>query len=98
MTALVLLPKALEELFEAGDFYEKDNPEAAEAFSAEIDRVFSLITENPSIGTPTKRGARRFTIQRFPYSIVYQVYGGRVFVVAIAHHRRRPWYWLKRLK
>ena len=98
MTGLVFLRQALEELFEAKDFYEKDSPEAAEAFSSEIDRISLLISQNPSIGTPARHGLRRFTVQQFPYTIIYRIEADRVFVIAVAHHRREPEYWRNRLK
>ena len=94
---VLLLPQVLDELHDATQFYDNQNPEAAAAFIVETDRVFELLAENPYLGTPTRRGARRCTMDRFPYKIFYRVEPERIVVVAVAHHRRRPWYWLKRL-
>jgi hypothetical protein len=33
---------------------------------------------------------------RFPYSIIYYVRGDELRVIALAHHRRRPEYWVRR--
>ena len=35
--------------------------------------------------------------RRFPYGVVYQEREGRIFIVAVAHQRRKPDYWLKRI-
>jgi len=35
-------------------------------------------------------------MRRFPYSIVYRVETEKVFVLAVAHLRRRPLYWRDR--
>jgi hypothetical protein len=39
---------------------------------------------------------RRYTLHRFPFSVVYRVESSRVFVLAVAHGRRRPGYWRDR--
>jgi len=40
---------------------------------------------------------RRFVLQRFPFSIAYLIDGDHLIVLAIAHSRRRPLYWLDRI-
>jgi len=39
---------------------------------------------------------RRYTLHQFPFSIVYRVEPSRLFVLAVAHGRRRPGYWKDR--
>jgi toxin ParE1/3/4 len=34
---------------------------------------------------------------RFPYSVIYSLLEDDVLVVAVAHHRRRPFYWRDRV-
>jgi plasmid stabilization system protein ParE len=41
--------------------------------------------------------ARRTSASRFPYSLWYVVDEGGVTILAVAHHRRKPDYWLDRL-
>ncbi|MDO5672756.1 MAG: hypothetical protein Q4G30_07890 [Actinomycetaceae bacterium] len=38
------------------------------------------------------------SIKGFPFYVVYMVLNDEVFVLAYAHERRRPGYWLDRLK
>ena len=38
--------------------------------------------------------ARRYHLQHFPYTLVYELDGTTATVLAIAHQRRRPRYWL----
>jgi plasmid stabilization system protein ParE len=45
---------------------------------------------------PADRRSRRALVERFPYAIVFTIVGQRVFVVAVAHTRRRPAYWRRR--
>ena len=35
-------------------------------------------------------------VRKFPYSIIYRVFKHDVLVIAVAHGRRRPFYWLRR--
>jgi hypothetical protein len=42
-------------------------------------------------------GIRRFLLARFPFAIGYIVGADEIVVLAIAHLRRRPGYWLARL-
>jgi hypothetical protein len=34
-------------------------------------------------------------VKRFPYTVWFDVQGSTVIVLAVAHHKRRPAYWLK---
>ncbi len=36
---------------------------------------------------------RKYTLQQFPFSIVYRNEPSRTFVLAVVHGRRRPGYW-----
>ena len=41
---------------------------------------------------------RKATIQRFPYVIAFEERERRVLLLAVAHAKRRPLYWLTRAK
>jgi hypothetical protein len=43
-----------------------------------------------------RNGRRRFSLRRFPYSVIYYLRDDELRVVAIAHHRQRPGYWADR--
>jgi hypothetical protein len=36
-------------------------------------------------------------IERFPYAVVYGIEDETIIVIAIAHTRRKPTYWVERL-
>ena len=52
----------------------------------------------PASGPLFEVGTRRYVLQRFPYSIIYREAEAGIDVVAIAHHKRRPRYWYRRLR
>jgi len=66
--------------------------------SATLDRIGNASESYPAWpGTRTKDPLiRKATIQRFPYMIAFEMYEQHVIVLAVAHAKRRPLYWLTR--
>jgi toxin ParE1/3/4 len=90
-------PEADRELSDGAVYYAQEaNAELGLAFVAEFERVLGLLCRHPRLGTPWRRGRRRFPLRRFPYSIIYYLKGEDLRVIALAHHRRRPGYWAGR--
>ncbi len=63
-----------------------------------------MIAENPRVSSPWPGGrardlkVRRFLMERFPFALPYLVLEELVVVLAVAHVRRRPGYWLQRAR
>jgi len=96
MPEIVLHEGADEELKAAAVFYESRRAGLGESFLERVSEGFELIRTQPLAGQVTFKNYRRVLIQQFPYSIIYRVEADTVFVVAIAHWRRRPMYWKPR--
>ena len=84
---------ARQELRQAAQYYERQVAGLGFAFTDEVERTVELIQESPGIGSPVWQYYRRVFVRRFPYSVVYREFENKLFVVAVAHHRRRPNYW-----
>lgn len=69
---------------------------AAEDFINEIERALGLLKQFPALGEGSKHKARSFPLHGFPYSLIYRLQGDTVRIIAIAHHSRRPGYWVGR--
>jgi plasmid stabilization system protein ParE len=97
---IIVHPEADIEVRQAIEFYKEHATAAASAddFVAELKHFRVLVLENPMIGKPFRRVARQFVIKRFPYSLFYQVRPDSILIAAVAHHKRRPGYWMKRLR
>ncbi len=91
-------PAAERELDEAVEFYEAESVEIADTFFAEVEANVEFICERPLLGSPGVAGTRRKVLQRFPYTLIYRVAESEIQIYAVAHHRRRPGYWLKRVR
>ncbi len=95
-------PGAAADLTSAGDWYEHQLPGLGADLADEVDHALDAITERPmtwplwpEVGEVV--GVRRFLLARFPFAVGYIVEPDEVIVLAVAHLRRRPGYWLGRL-
>ena len=96
-----ILLAASAEMTEAAAWYDARVSGLGDRFLVEAEAAFARIDETPLEGPPwTHRrlpdGVRRMFLRSFPYSAVY-ILEPRPVVVAVAHARRRPGYWAKRL-
>jgi plasmid stabilization system protein ParE len=99
---LTILEPAEVELREATAWYGERDPRVADRFAEEARKTLRLIEQFPQIGglVPSigDRTVRRMPIHSFPYSVVFVDVGDRLEVVAFAHYRRRPGYFVNRLR
>ncbi|RIK82786.1 MAG: plasmid stabilization protein [Planctomycetota bacterium] len=89
------------ELHEAAVWYSRQRSGLGNEFLAEVKDAFSRIREAPARSSqletlPNGSRVRRMLLKRFPYSIIYEVKSDTVYVLAVAHVRRRPNYWSRR--
>ena len=92
-----LHPEALEEALAAYAYYLENSIRAADRFFAELGRAFDRILEVPASWPPYLHRTRHFILTDYPYSVVYKESGKQVIVYAVAHGKRKPGYWRKRL-
>lgn len=90
---LTLLPAAEDDIRDAFVWYRERNVLLAEAFRAEVFDVIERIRDRPLAKAADEDGNRKRVLSRFPYSVIYDVLGQTVTVLAVAHHRRKPGYW-----
>ena len=69
------------------------NADLGFAFIAEFERALSALAAHPGLGAPWRALTRRLPLRRFPHSVIYQIKGEELHVIALAHQRRRPSYW-----
>ncbi|MBP7377078.1 MAG: type II toxin-antitoxin system RelE/ParE family toxin [Pyrinomonadaceae bacterium] len=91
-------PLARRELLKAARSYETEGPGLGDEFLNAIRDTIKTVTPAPYTW-PVIRGRirRRVLTSRFPFSIIYTVVEGKVFIVAVAHHKRRENYWASRV-
>jgi|SRR5688572_214250 plasmid stabilization system protein ParE len=92
-----LHPAAVRESAAAYRWYAERNSLAAERFVAELDRAIERISQRPASFPKHLAGTRRSVLSRYPYLVVFQETDDVIRVIAVAHGRRRPGYWRKRV-
>ena len=93
---------AFDEMTAAAQWYEQREPGLGDDFLARIDAALTELEAMPSIatalrGVPEHEGVRRWVVARFPYQIIWAELADEYRILAIAHLRREPGYWLGRL-
>lgn len=69
---------------------------AADEFANELDQALAMLTTFPSLGGASAHNTRIVPLHNFPYSLIYRLQADTIRVIAIAHHSRRPGYWVGR--
>ena len=91
-------PAAEAEFLESVGYYESKVPGLGGAFIEELEALAELIGESPEAWqVKLAPDIRRASLHRFPLSIVYREKPSCFQILAVAHDRRRPHYWLGRL-
>jgi len=94
---LVIIPAAWKELQDIATYYESvGNAALARSFVDEFERVTTLVLTNPALGHRLGGPFRQYSFRKFPYRIIYSVAPPELRIQAIAHHRRKPGYWIGR--
>ena len=81
------------EINEAADFYDLESPGLGNAFIDGIQRALQRIVEFPAAAPLVCGRVRQRIVTKFPYSLVYSVRESEIRILAVAHHKRRPFYW-----
>ena len=97
-----LAREARAEVHEAARWYGEQRPELRVEFLTAIDEAMDrLVRLARHLGSPPgidpSLGVKRVFVKRFPFSIYFLELPTRFRVLAVAHARRRPFYWADRL-
>jgi toxin ParE1/3/4 len=100
---VLLAPGARDELREARSWYEDAQPGLGDDLLAAVETTIGHILRWPELAPRllipgSSRQVRRAPLRRFPFGVVYVVIDDTLWVLAIAHTRRRPLYWRDRLR
>ena len=91
---------AQNELREAARWYEREREGLGEEFLLAVETAIERAARGDLPGLAASEasqpGTRRILLQRFPYTVHFDMREGEMFVWAVAHQRRRPGYWRTR--
>lgn len=85
------------ELAEAAEFYDQESPGLGRRFLDEVEASTLLLRRHPYAAAKVHGAIRRFVLPQFPYYLLYRVTAKeKIRVLAIAHQKRNPRYWIGR--
>lgn len=92
-------PEAEDEFLAAVDWYADRDADVAADFAALVRESVDRITQRPRAAPawPGSQALRVRVLRRFRFSVVYALQADLIVIMAVAHHRRRSGYWLRRL-
>ena len=64
---------------------------------AEVRRAEKLISQYPESAEEIRPGIRKRILRKFRYSLIYSTEKDGLLILAVAHHSRRPGYWVGRV-
>ena len=91
------LKPAETEVLEAIAYYDLQRENLGDRFEQELQATVNFVTKHPLAGKRISRTVRKFPLRKFLYNLIYIVQESEIVIVAVAHHRRRPAYWIRRL-
>ncbi len=84
------------EINEARLYYDLLSPGLGDSFIDEIEKALAQISEFPNAAPLVRGKIRKKIISCFPYALLYSVTVDQTRILAVAHHKRRPFYWRDR--
>ncbi|MCG8555583.1 MAG: type II toxin-antitoxin system RelE/ParE family toxin [Proteobacteria bacterium] len=96
------LREAEQELDDAADWYARKRQGLDERLFETYEEAIELALSMPRAGSmiadlPVDCEVRRFKLKTFPYYAVVALIDDELILVAFAHQRRKPGYWMPRL-
>ncbi len=78
------------EYIEAYSYYEEQQKGLGDKFELEMDSIIEYIIGNPFIFPRKFKHYREAPLKKFPFFIVYEIYGHSVIINSIFHMSRNP--------
>ena len=91
-------PAAADEAEAALVWYAARSPRAAGRFLEALADTIEAVSRSPQQFALFHAGTRRALLRHFPFYVVFRETSNSIEVMAIAHAKRRPGYWRKRLR
>ncbi len=96
MTLVVFDPDARAEFLLAVRYYENCQTGLGRRFRLAVESALQDIMETPFRYRVLHSPFRRCLLQKFPYAIIYSIEPDHIRIIAVAHTKRKPGYWLSR--
>lgn len=95
---LTMIPPARQEMLREAQWYDKREAGLGDRFLDELGEAFAFIMAMPNASEEIRPLYRRKLTTTFPYGVIDWIDADTILVVAVSHLKRRPGYWVRRVK
>jgi len=88
---------AEKELIDSCDFYDEQVFGLGLKFISDVETTIKLIAINPLAFPIYFKDYRRAILRKFPFTLIYKIEQETILIMAIAHQKRKPKYFVKRI-
>jgi hypothetical protein len=89
-------PEADQELEAAALWYDERQPGLGDDLLDEFEQTLRRVLDEPARWRKIRGDNRKLNFRRFPYALVYSLGADVIYIKAVMHLRRRPFYWRHR--
>ena len=92
------IPAARLEFLAEITYHNEAQPGLGVRFTAAVEEATSRALAFPLSGSSSRAKTRRIIVKGFRFSVFYRPEPDGIVIFAVAHHARRPFYWLSRTR
>lgn len=97
MKPAIFHSEARRETRQAVAYYEEQRENLGRELRIEIEAAVHRLRQNPQIYPfHDNQGIRKLVLRRFPFTLFFVELESTFWIAAVAHHKRRPGYWMGR--
>ena len=90
-----LSEEAKQELLRSEAYYNEQKFGLGFEFIQEVRQGVERVCKEPSIWPEIHKNLQRYYLDRFPFQLIYRIKNQNLEIIAIAHNKKRPRYWLE---
>jgi len=94
---VIFIEPALLEMDDAVKYYNEQLDGLGRKFYREILETIDLIKLFPNSWSHCSPNTRKAIIKTFPHNLIYTIDKETIVIIAVAHHHRKPEYWIDRI-
>ncbi|MDP2863480.1 MAG: type II toxin-antitoxin system RelE/ParE family toxin [Desulfobacterales bacterium] len=96
MISIVFDPDAKADFLAAVQYYESCQSGLGRRFKLIVQSALQKVAETPFQYRLIHIPFRRYLLPKFPYAIIFSIEPDQIRIIAVAHTKRKPGYWLRR--
>ena len=85
------------ELDDAIQYYNLQSEGLGDKFLDEVLETIDLISIYPESWSKETNNTRKAVLRKFPFYLIYTIHDEKIYILAVAHHHRKPEYWIDRV-